>query len=138
MNTIKIKWIQTNFDELPHLEDTYLYAFSRGNTLLYVGMTYYQIVDTEIKQSMYRIGINPKGLSLWLGFFDFRKSTFQRISRKLVLDTENLLIVTHQSNYNVKSTINYKGRNNFRVRTSGSRFFRPCVKCERNTVYRSC
>ena len=61
MNIVKIAWEQTNFSELPEQEDTYFYAFTRANNLLYIGIAYRQKVKDEIRQRLNDLGISNQG-----------------------------------------------------------------------------
>lgn len=138
MEIVKIDWLKTKLSDLPELQDTYLYAFTRGNNLLYLGMTYYQIVDDEIKQSLRRLSINNKGLTIWLGYINGQKSTYATITKQIIQDTEALLIICNETTFNIQSTETYSGRNNFKVVSSGLPYLRRCVRCENNKIYLSC
>ena len=138
MDTIKITWVQTNFKEVGDYYDTYYYAFSRGNNLLYIGISYQQNVRTEIAQTLRRFGISVNGLSIWLGYIDDKYTTYRRITNQIVLDAECLMIRTNQPTKNSQCKVNYTGRCNFKVKTSGCYLIRKCVKCENNRVYLTC
>ncbi len=138
MNTVKINWQQINFSELGDFYDTYYYAFTRGNKLLYIGISYDQNVRTEIGQSIRRLRINTKGLTIWLGYLDSTATTYSRITRQIVIDVECLMIITNQPAYNNQCKENYRGRCNLKVRTSSCSLIRRCVRCENNRVYSSC
>lgn len=138
MDEIKIDWVKTNYNEVGDYYDTYYYAFSRGNNLLYIGISYRQNVKTEIAQSQRRLGINVNGLSIWLGYVNSDQTTYGRITKQIVLDAECLMILTNQPTYNTQCKENYTGRCNFKVKTSGCSLIRRCVKCKNNRVYSTC
>lgn len=138
MNTIKIKWTQTNYNNLGDLYDTYFYAFSRANALLYIGISYDQNVGKEIDQTLRRLGISTTGLTIWLGYVDDPGTTYQRITKQLVLDAECLMILTNQPKYNQQCTESYAGRCDFKVQTTGCSLIRRCVRCENDRIYQSC
>lgn len=138
MDTVKIEWHRTSLAQIRNFHDTYYYAFSRGNNLLYIGQTYLQDVGTEIRQTIRRLNINPNGLSIWLGYIDDRLTTYQRITQQIVTDVECLMIYTNEPIYNQQCKQAYTGRCNLKVRTSGCNLIRRCVRCENNTVYLTC
>jgi hypothetical protein len=138
MDVVKVKWLPTNYGELREYYDTYYYALSRGNNLLYIGIGYHQNVQTEVRQTIRRLNINTQGLTIWLGYIDYEATTYQRITQQIVLDVECLMIFTNSPAYNTQCQENYTGRNNLKVRTSGCRLIRRCVRCQHHTVYLSC
>jgi len=138
MNEIKINWVQTNFNEVGDYYDTYYYAFSRGNNLLYIGISYRQNVRTEIAQTLRRLKISANGLSIWLGYVNSEQTTYGRITEQIVLDAECLMIYTNQPTYNTQCKENYTRRCNLKVKTGGCSLIRRCVKCENNRVYLTC
>lgn len=138
MDILKINWEQTNFSDLPNNEDTYYYAFSRFDILLYIGITNRQNVKDEIRQTLQRLKINTTGLSIWLGYIDATKTTYGRITEQIVLDGECLMINTNRPTLNQQCKQSYTGRNNFCVKTSGCKYIRNCVRYENNKVYLTC
>jgi len=138
MEIVKIEWIKTNYREIKEYYDTYYYAFSRGNSLLYIGISYKQNVKTEIDQTLRRLGINTTGLSIWLGYLNSDATTYSRITEQIIKDVECLMIYTNQPICNTQCKENYTGRCNIKVRTSGCPLIRKCVRCENNRVYLSC
>jgi hypothetical protein len=88
MNNIILEWKQIDINSIPELDDTYFYAFTQNNNLLYIGMTYYQDVVDEIRQTIRRIGYN--GNKIWLGYI--KKTDYERITKEIIMDIEFLLI----------------------------------------------
>lgn len=138
MDTVKIKWQQTNYSDVGDLYDTHYYALSRGNTLLYIGISYDQNVKKGIQQTLKRLDVNTKGLTIWLGYPDTEGTTYGRITRKIVQDVQCLMINTNQPAYNTPCKENYTGRNSLKVKTRGCPILRKCVRCENYKVYLSC
>ena len=138
MEVVKINWFQTNYNEVGDLYDTYYYAFSRGNNLLYIGISYQQNVKTEIAQNLRRFGINTTGLTIWLGYLDNEQTTYGRITEQIIKDVECLMINTNEPTYNTQCIESYRGRCNFKVKTTGCQLIRRCVKCENNRIYKTC
>ena len=102
-----IDWEQTNLNEMRDLEDTYLYALSRGKSLMYIGMTHSQDIIDEIKQTVRSFEIEPKGLSIWFGYPEKKKGN---LSKALIQDIEALLIFSHEPPYNTQHLKTYSGR----------------------------
>ncbi len=138
METLKINWIKTSYNELTLRYDTYYYAFLRGNALLYIGISYKQNVKYEINQTLRRLRINIIGLIIWLGYVDLNNTTYMRITEQIISDGECLMIFTNQPSYNEQCKESYIGRCNFRIRTTGCTLIRRCVKCEHNQIYFTC
>lgn len=138
MNVLKIVWEQTNFRKLPNQEDTYFYAFTRANNLLYIGIAYKQKVKDEIRQRLGDLGVNTHGLSIWLGYIDENRTSYSRITEQIVRDAECLQIHINQPSLNSQCMQNYTGRCNLTVKTSGCSLIRRCQKCENNTIYKTC
>lgn len=138
MDTLKVEWEQTNWTSLNEYYDTIFYAFTRGTTLLYIGIAYHQNANNEIRSTLNRLNISTTGLTIWLGYVNYDRSTYARITEQIVKDAECLMIYANQPSYNTQCMSSYTGRNNLKVRTSGCSLIRNCVRCEYNTVYRSC
>ncbi len=136
LKSLKIEWEKTNLNGLNNHEDTWFYAFSRGNGLIYVGIAYHQDVVKEIKQSLRAFDINTAGLSIYLGYI--AESDYGRITEQIVRDTECLLIYVHQPSYNVQCTANYTGRDNLKIKNRGCNTLRPCIKIESMKIYHTC
>jgi len=138
METLKIDWVKTNYNNLYKNYDSHYYAFSRGRTLLYIGISCYQDIIIEIDKTLNRLNIKISGLTIWLGFVNIQKSSYTRITKQIILDGERLMIITNQPNYNQQCKEKYYGRCNFKVRTSGCKYIRQCIRCENNRIYLSC
>ncbi len=138
MDIVHIEWIQTNYRGIEDCDDTYYYAFSRGNYLLYIGISYDQDIKTEIDQTLRRFGINTTGLTIWLGYLNSTATTYGRITQQIVLDVECLMIFTNKPYHNTQCKDNYPGRCNLTVSTTGCSLIRRCVRCENNRVYLTC
>ena len=138
--TVVIQWTGTNLSTLSNQDqkDAFWYALSRAENLLYIGMTYDQIVANEVSGVISRLDIDPRGLIIWVGRVDRDESTFERITRELVRDVECLLIYTHQPPYNTHCTNAYTGRDDLRVRNRRCSLLRRCVEVVDGQVYLTC
>lgn len=137
--TAAIDWQQVPLSELgkqPHRAD--LYCIGRGGNLQYIGKSYAQHVDDEIRQTIGRLGLTSQGIQVWVGQLNTDASDFGRRTPELISDVECLLIFTHQPPLNTQCKQVYRGRCPLKVRSRGVHPLRPCVKCENNTVYKSC
>ena len=114
MNSISISWTPTNYSNLFEQEDSFFYAFVRGNNLLYVGIATKQDVKARVPQSIKRVlkGVTT-GVSIWLG--QIRDSSYGRITYQMIIDAENLLIYKNQPKHNIRGKNNYAGRNYLRI-----------------------
>ncbi|MDJ1470169.1 hypothetical protein [Xanthocytophaga flava] len=114
MDKIKITWTQTCYSKINYKTDYYFYAFSRGNQLLYLGYSKKQHVKDEIKQNINRVlKKNTRGISIWLG--EITDTSFGRLSKQIILDTEALLIYKNQPLYNKLLKKSYNGRENLKI-----------------------
>lgn len=136
MKSVKIRWKQTNLQELNQEEDTYFYAFSRGLALLYMGLAYNQKVSDEVRNALRAFDIKTSGLAIWLGYTV--ESDFGRITKQIIKDVECLLICTHEPTYNTQCKASYSGRNNLKVRNRRWHLLRSCVKVEGWRIYYTC
>ena len=136
LKEMKLQWKKTKLSELGDNEDTWFYAFTRGNVLLYIGITYHQVVHNEIKKRLRELSINSSGLSIWLGYI--AESDYERITKQIVRDIECLLIYAHQPSYNTQCTSNYTGRDNLKVKNKGCPMLKSCVKVEEGEIYSRC
>jgi hypothetical protein len=136
LNELKLRWEKTNLLELDDKEDTWFYMFTRGKNIIYIGISYHQDIRREIKQSLRAFSICTIGLSIWLGYI--METNYRRITEQIVKDVESLLIYTHQPSYNTHCKSNYTGRNNLKVKNSGCRLLRHCIKIEERNIYYTC
>lgn len=133
---IKIQWKKTNLCGLPQYEDAWFYILSRGNALLYIGITYWQDVIKEVMQTLRAFDLNTSGLSIWLGCII--ESDYGRITEQIIKDVEGLLVYTHQPIYNTQCKASFTGRGNLKVKNSGCRLLIPCVNVEGGGIYYTC
>jgi hypothetical protein len=140
MDIVKINWIQTKYSQLQEFEDTKYYAFTNSfGSLLYIGIAHKQHVHDEINNTIKRLNLNLRGLSIWLGYIDKENTTFLKMSESIIRDAECLMIYTNQPTYNQQCKINYTGRRNFCVKTRGFDLIKRCVKCDENgKIYLTC
>jgi hypothetical protein len=113
MARFTIKWHKTTLSALDTNDDYYFYAFSRGSNLLYIGNSIRQDVKDRIPQNIRRFNLDPRGLTIWLG--EISDTSYQRITKQMILDTEALLINSNQPNLNTQCKANYNGRGNLTV-----------------------
>jgi len=129
---VNINWIRTNIDEILNYDDAYFYVFTRGSSLLYIGIAYHQDVDSEIKQTIRAFNLDSGKLLIWLGFIE--DTDFRRITEEIVRDTECLLIYTNQPPLNTSCKESYAGRDNLMVLSDGCPYLIKCIKCENNEI----
>jgi len=111
--------------------------FPEEGHYVYIGISCYQDIIIEIDKTLNRLNIEISGLTIWLGYVNIQKSSYKRITKQIILDGERLMIITNQPNYNQQCKEKYYGRCNFKVRTSGCKYIRQCVRCENNRIYLS-
>ena len=113
---IKIKWEQIDFESFHEYDDTSFYMFARGRNVLYIGHSYKQMVQNEIKQSLKRLKIATSGLSIWLGYIV--EMSYGKKSEQIVKDAEGILISTQKPSLNIQNVDAYYGRQKFVVYNS--------------------
>ena len=116
-HSIHLTWERTNLSNIVNMEDCHFYAFTRGNNLLYIGMTWDQFIQKEAKTTLNAFNDNSKGLSIWLGYID--KISSKRLTYKIIRDVEALLIKYHEPIWNRQNIRNYNGRDNLDVKNEG-------------------
>jgi len=130
MNTggkVKILWRKISLSDLGEAEDTYFYAIFRGKNLLYIGMTYYQDISREVKNTIWAFDMYTTGLYLCFGYIDRKQTTYKRITLQIVRDIECALINALQPLYNTQCKKSYTGRSGIVIYNTG------CIKGEIKT-----
>ncbi len=115
-----IKWEEVLLGDLGEVEDAYFYALLRGKTVLYIGIAYHQRVAEEVKRTVNRLDVNPRGLYVCLGYVI--KATFGRITQQIIGDVECCLISSLKPRYNKHCREAYTGNRSLIIRNSG------CIK----------
>lgn len=136
---VKLQWEKTNLtnlDKLNNNEDARFYVFSRGNILLYIGMTYKQDISAEVKQSLGRFGINTTGVTIWLGHV--AEYSHKRTSLEIIRDVECLLIKAHKPPYNTQCNVSYTGRDSLKVTNRMCPLLKQCIKADGENINYSC
>lgn len=126
MKGVYIKWIKCAYENLDWHESSYFYAFTNGNRLLYIGMTYRQRVMDEIKRTLYDFDSGVDEVSIWLGYI---ASDFGRISLQIIQETESALIFANQPEWNTHHKSSYYARNNFKITSNGCDLFHKKILC---------
>ncbi len=133
---LHIFWEKIRYNDLSEVKDTYFYAFTRGKTVVYIGMSYYQHIRNEVRSTIYALDLDNIGLVIWLGYII--KSSYRRITERIIRDVECLLIYTHRPSYNTQCVANYSGRDSLKIVNKGCKYLRPCVMIKNNKVYMRC
>ena len=113
--TVSLHWYKTKLSELHLLGESYFYAFTRANTIVYIGKSEWTTLKAEISQNLKRLQISNIGLSLWIGYIETDKTTIKRITTQIIDDVESLLIYKIPTTFNNKKTKSYRGRIPLRV-----------------------
>jgi len=140
MNTLVLKWLKTNNKNLKLNHDTYLYAFTRGTDLLYIGQTTQQTVQREISKRLKKLEIDKHGLVIWLGYPTAETrhlNQFEIIDKQLIVDAECLLIYCNQPQKNVPCKKNYTKRSNLRIINLDCNFLYHSSFCDSDGKRRS-
>ncbi len=133
-NRLKIHWFQTNLTNLSAEHDTYFYAFSRGNSILYIGKSHLTTLHKEVKQNLNRLKISNIGLVIWVGFVtDTTKTNHQDIGQ-LVDDAESLLIFRNPTQLNDKKTKSYRGIVPFKVVSDGCPYLKKTITISTSSI----
>jgi hypothetical protein len=117
MTRMVFDWERASVDELPDIEDSYLYALVRNHRLLYVGMSYHTDVAVEVKQNMASFSMSARNLHVYLAYV--AGGNIARVSRPLIHDIEALLIYDNQPDHNVHHKGDYSGRGDLEVINRG-------------------
>ncbi|MGA2298116.1 MAG: hypothetical protein ABSG15_11265 [FCB group bacterium] len=104
MTKVEIAWVQTSFDELQYEDEAPFFLFARGNSLIYIGLSFESSVRFEILSNIKRLELEKQGLMIFIG--NIVKSN-QKITRQLVEDCKCLLIYCNQPDENKQCKQNY-------------------------------
>ena len=115
MNNVKLKWEKVeDIDNIRKLDDTEFYAFTQNNTLLYIGIAYFQDVADEIRQTIRAFNYDENEIKIWLGYI--YESDYGRKTEKIIRDIECLLICGNEPRDNTQCRDNYAGRDNLIIK----------------------
>lgn len=126
-------WERTLIEEINEMEDCHFYAFSQGNNLLYIGMTWDQTIQKEVKKTLYLYDAKKKELIIWLGYIV--DIDYKRLTKNIVKDVEALLIRYHEPNWNVSNVKNYTGRDKLIVINDMFPLLEKYLRVERDHIY---
>jgi hypothetical protein len=139
MDIATIQWDSVTLEYLNNAHQTVdFYSFSRAGKVIYIGKSYLQHVEDEVKQSIRRLSVNTIGLAIHVGYLDLSKSSASKRSVKLINDVESLLILCNQPNLNTLSKSGYWGRDDLKVKSIGHPNLNPCVKVENEEINCKC
>ena len=133
LTIVSLGWQQTKLSEIHLHGETYFYAFTRADNLLYVGKSEYTTLKAEITQNLKRLGISNIGLVLWIGYIERDKTSIKRISSEIIDDVESLLIYKLNTQFNEKKTKSYRGRVPLRVINHDSHIFPKQITITKHT-----
>lgn len=115
ITTVTLDWEQTNLSRIHLHHEAYFYAFSRANTVVYIGKSEWTTLRAEITQNLKRLNISNTGLSLWIGHVNRNKTSIKRITTEIIDDVESALIFKIPSTHNIQKTKTYRGRVNLKI-----------------------
>ena len=120
MNNVKLEWEKVDdINKIRKLYDTEFYAFTQNNTLLYIGIAYFQYVADEILQTIRDFNYDKNEIKIWLGYIV--ESDYGRKTEQIVKDVECLLICGNKPRDNTQCKDNYTGRDNLIIKNNGCR-----------------
>ncbi len=118
MNNVTLEWEQVeDIDSIRKLDDTEFYAFTQNNTLLYIGIAYFQDVADEIWKTIRAFNYDENEIKIWLGYI--YESDYGRKTEQIVKDVECLLICGNKPRDNTQCKDNYTGRDNLIIKNIG-------------------
>ena len=118
MDNVTLEWEKVE-DSIKKLDDTEFYAFTQNNTLLYIGIAYFQDVADEIRKTIKAFNYNEDEIKIWLGYIV--ESDYGRKTEQIVKDVECLLICGNKPRDNTQCKDNYTGRDNLIIKNNGCR-----------------
>ena len=118
MDNVTLEWEKVE-DSIKKLDDTEFYAFTQNNTLLYIGIAYFQDVADEIRKTIKAFNYNEDEIKIWLGYIV--ESDYERITEEIIRDVECLLICGNKPLDNTQCKDNYTGRDNLIIKNNGCR-----------------
>jgi hypothetical protein len=131
MNSISIKWHNTSYSKLKNEDEAYFYAFSKNDSLLYIGVAYYQPLVKEIEQNLRSFDLEKEKIDFWIGKISYLSNS--KVSKKMIFSSEALLIYSHKPIYNKQCVNNYNVYTHYEdliVRSSDCKFLHSFVKIE--------
>ena len=132
MNNVTLEWEQVeDIDSIRKLDDTEFYAFTQDNTLLYIGIAYFQDVADEIRQTIRDFNYDENKIRIWLGYID--ESDYERITEEIIRDVECLLICGNEPLHNTQCRDNYTGRDNLKIKNKRCRNIKD-VECKNSEI----
>jgi uncharacterized protein YlbG (UPF0298 family) len=118
MNNVKLKWVKVkDIKKIRKYGDTEFYAFTQNNTLLYIGIAYFQDVADEIWKTIRAFNYDENEIKIWLGYI--YESDYGRKTEQIVKDVECLLICGNKPRDNTQCKDNYTGRDNLIIKNIG-------------------
>ncbi len=133
MNNVTLEWEQVeDIDSIRKLDDTEFYAFTQDNTLLYIGIAYFQDVADEIRQTIRDFNYDENKIRIWLGYID--ESDYERITEEIIRDVECLLICGNEPLDNTQCRDNYSGRDNLKIKNKWCRNIKD-VECKNSEIF---
>ncbi|MHB1755749.1 MAG: hypothetical protein ACYCT6_09960 [bacterium] len=131
MDNVTLEWEKVE-DSIKKLDDTEFYAFTQNNTLLYIGIAYFQDVADEIRKTIKAFNYNEDEIKIWLGYIV--ESDYERITEEIIRDVECLLICGNKPLDNTQCKDNYTGRDNLIIKNNGCRNIND-VKCKNLEIF---
>jgi len=126
LKNVRVSWRHKKYTEIKNSDSAPFYALSLRDELLYIGQTS-QKVKSEVYANLKRLRLNSKSITVWLG--RITESGYGRITKKLVMDIENLMIAEFKPLLNERGRKNYKGRPEISVTLEGCHLFDK-IYCE--------
>ena len=136
MDTIKINWLPVPFNYLKKASNINFYAFTKRDTLLFIGSLYQQDIELEIRTRLNGMDENLYGLSIWLGSAYPSESSFSRISEKMVLNTVCLLAKVNEPKHASSNCDDIEQLlNDLRIVNTGCSLIQKCSRLENGLIH---
>ena len=133
MNNVKLEWEKVDdINKIRKLYDTEFYAFTQNNTLLYIGIAYFQYVADEILQTIRDFNYDKNEIKIWLGYIV--ESDYERITEEIIRDVECLLICGNKPLDNTQCKDNYTGRDNLKIKNKLCRNIKDVI-CKNSEIF---
>lgn len=135
MNTVELNWLIRQYNTITNNESPSLYMFTRGVTIIYIGIAYRTGLKAEIDQNINRLKLNISGMAIWTA--KIVRSSYGRVTEDIYFDSECLNIFVHKVTDNVQCNENYSGRDNLKVFNHNCPRLHKWVKCASRNISHS-
>lgn len=137
METLKIEWVKTKFENIQKHKDVVFFVFTTNSKILHIGVIFSKPIHEAIDDAIWKYGFDTSKIKLYVGYINLSQTSYQQITESLVFDAKKILVSANPTVFNENQGNCYRGRRNVGILSNGCNLIRTKSQCDKGGIVSS-